>query len=147
MQRRRTLGVLALAVLALGLCACAETSSEEAEPEPSAKISEVKGTELKYVTLAPHAAERLGLRMAPIGGQPGAETLPYSAVIYDGAGRAWVYVRSDSRTYRRKRIAISDITADTVTISSGPAVGTPIVTRGGAELFGAEDEIGAEEPE
>jgi hypothetical protein len=147
MHRRRTIGVLALAALGLGLYGCAETSSEEAEPEPSATIHEVEGTGLNQVTLAPYAAARLGLRMAPIGGVTGAETVPYGAVLYDSDGKSWVYVSPKPRTYVRTRIVIADVVGDEVTLSAGPAVGTSVVTRGAAELYGAEAEIGAEEPE
>jgi hypothetical protein len=147
MHRRRTIGVVALAALGLGLYGCAETASEEAEPEPSATIREVKGTGLNEVTLAPHAASRLGLRMGPIGGEAGAETVPYGAVVYDSTGKAWVYVSPKARTFVRTRIAISDVVGDTVSLAGGPDVGTAVVTRGAAELYGAEAEIGAEEPE
>jgi hypothetical protein len=147
MHRRRAIGVLALAALGLGLYGCAETSSEEAEPEPSATIHEVKGTGLNRVVLAPYAAGRLGLRMSPIGGQAGAETVPYGAVVYDSEGKAWVYVSPKKNTFVRTRIAIDDVLGDTVLLSSGPVVGTSVVTRGAAELYGAEAEIGAEEPE
>jgi hypothetical protein len=147
MHRRRTFGAVALAALALGLYGCAETSSEEAEPEPSATIHEVKGTGLNEVTLTADAGPRLGLRMAPVGEEAGAKTVPYAAVIYDSDGKAWVYVSRKPRTYVRTRIAIADVVGDEVTLTSGPDVGTPVVTRGAAELYGAEAEIGAEEPE
>ena len=44
-------------------------------------------------------------------------------------------------------MAQKSITGDEVTASRGPDIGTPVVTRGVAELYGAEAEIGAEEPE
>jgi multidrug efflux pump subunit AcrA (membrane-fusion protein) len=147
MHRRRTIGVLALAALGLGLYGCAETSSEEAEPEPSATIREVKGTGLNEVTLTEDAGPRIGLRMTPVGEQAGVKSVPYAAVVYDSEGKPWVYISPKKRTYVRTRIAIADIVGDDVTITSGPDAGTPVVTRGAAELYGAEAEIGAEEPE
>jgi hypothetical protein len=147
MHRRRTVGVVALAALGLGLYGCAESSSEEAEPEPSAIIHEVKGTGLNEVILAPHAGKRLGLRMTPIGEQGGVKTISFAAVVYDSNGKPWVYVSPKARTYVRTRVAIADVVGDDVTLTSGPDTGTPVVTRGAAELYGAEAEIGAEEPE
>ena len=147
MHRRRTIGVLALAALGLGLYGCAETTTEEAEPEPSAQITEVKGTGLNQVHLTEDAVGRLGLEMTPITALADTEVVPYGAVVYDSDGKSWVYVSPKPRTYVRTRIAISDVVGDTVTLSAGPAVGTRVVTRGAAELYGAEAEIGAEEPE
>jgi hypothetical protein len=147
MHRRRTVAVLALATLGFCLYGCAETTSEEAEPEPSATIREVKGTGLNEVTLSEEAGPRLGLRMTPVGEQAGVKTVPYAAVVYDSEGKAWVYVSPKPRRYVRTRITITDIVGDEVTVSNGPEVGTPVVTRGAAELYGAEAEIGAEEPE
>jgi hypothetical protein len=147
MPARKTLAVLALAALGVGAYGCAETSSEGAEPEPSAIIQEVKGTGLNRVILAPHAAGRLGLQMTPVAEQGGALTVPYGALVYDSIGKAWVYVSPKPRTFVRTRVAVADISDDTVTLSDGPVAGTPVVTRGAAELYGAESEIGAEEPE
>jgi hypothetical protein len=145
MHRGRTIAVLALAVSGLLLGACAESASEEApETHLAAKVKEIKGSNLKQVILSSVARNRLGLTMAPITGLPGAAAIPYGAVLYDGHGRPWVYVESAPLTYQRKSIKIQDVTGDQVTLSDGPAVGTRVVTRGAAELFGAEDEIGSE---
>lgn len=147
MHRHRTVAVLAVAALSLALYGCAETSSQEAVTQLAATIQEVKGTGLNRVILTPQAVDRVGIVMRPIAGPAGAEVVPYSAVVYDSVGKAWVYVSAKPRTYQRKLIRISDITGESVTFSGGPEVGTPVVTRGAAELYGAESEIGAEEPE
>lgn len=145
MHRRRTMAVLAITVAGLLLGACAENSPEDApETHLAATVREIKGTNLKQVTLSASARNRVGLTMAPITGLPGAAAIPYAAVLYDGHGKPWVYVESSPLTYQRKSIQIQDVTGDHVTLSDGPAVGTRVVTRGAAELFGAEDEIGSE---
>jgi hypothetical protein len=145
MHRRRTISVLALAVAGLVLGACAENAPEETpETHLAATVREIKGSNLKRVTLSRVARDRVGLTMAPITGAPGAQVMPYGALLYDGHGKPWVYVESAPLTYQRKSITVLDITGDQVTFSGGPAVGTPVVTRGAAELFGAEDEIGSE---
>jgi hypothetical protein len=64
--------------------------------------------------------------------------VPYSAVIYDLGGNAWVYVNTEPRTYVRHPITIEySQGADTV-LKDGPPAGTPVVSIGAAELFGAE---------
>jgi hypothetical protein len=145
MHPRRTMAVLAITIAGLLLGACAENAAEEApETHLAATVREIKGGNLKQVTLSAAARDRVGLTTAPITGAPGAEVVPYGAVLYDGHGKTWVYVEPTPLSYQRKSIRIQDITGDRVTISDGPAVGTPVVTRGAAELFGAEDEIGSE---
>ena len=72
---------------------------------------------------------------------PGTETrkiVPYSAVIYDLTGQAWVYVNTDPRTYVRQPIAIDYSDGAQTVLKDGPAAGTQIVSVGAAELYGAE---------
>ena len=64
--------------------------------------------------------------------------VPYSAVYYDGKGKAWVYINSKPLVYERKPITITRIEGDLAVLSDGPPVGTQIVTVGSALLFGAE---------
>lgn len=144
----RLVALLAAGALGLGAVGCAQASTgEETVSELAATVRDVGNTNLKYVTLTKASRDRLGLTMAPVGGQPGAETVPYGAVLYDGHGKPWVYVQSRPLTYRRRSIAVANVDGNTAILSSGPPVGTPVVTRGVAELFGAEDELGAENPE
>jgi hypothetical protein len=72
---------------------------------------------------------------------PGTETrkiVPYSAVIYDLTGQAWVYVNTDPRTYVRQPITIDYSEGAQTVLKDGPAAGTQIVSIGAAELYGAE---------
>ena len=48
-------------------------------------------------------------------------------------------------TYQRAPIAVSTIVGDQVTLSSGPPVGTPVVSQAAAELVGVETGIDGEE--
>lgn len=147
MRRSRTLAVITLGAVGIGLVGCADAPPEREALDQAATIKEVKGTSLMEVTLSRVAQDRLGLKTAPVTGQSGALVVPYGAVLYDGTGKTWVYIRSKPRTFVRSRITVTDITGNAVTASRGPDVGTPVVTRGVAELYGAEAEIGAEEPE
>ena len=64
--------------------------------------------------------------------------VPWSAVVFDIHGGAWVYERTGERVYSRKRVVVRHVTGDTAVLDSGPATGTTIVTVGAAELFGTD---------
>ena len=70
-------------------------------------------------------------------GEHGA-VVPYGALYYDGAGVPWVYVNTGRLTYERARVEVSRIKGNDVILSSGPSVGTDVVTVGAALLYGAE---------
>jgi hypothetical protein len=139
--------VLTLGAVGAGVTGCADAPPEREALDQAATIREVKHTNRVAVTLSKVGLDRLGLKTAPVTGQAGALVVPYGAVLYDGNGKTWVYVRTAPRTFVRSPITVTDITGNDVTASRGPDVGTPVVTRGVAELYGAEAEIGAEEPE
>ncbi len=64
--------------------------------------------------------------------------VPWSAVVFDIHGGAWVYERTGERVYSRKRVVVRHVTGDTAVLDSGPATGSTIVTVGAAELFGTD---------
>ncbi len=66
------------------------------------------------------------------------KVVPYSALYYDGQGVSWVYTISGPLTFERKRIVVERIDGDSVILKDGPSVGTPVVTVGAPQLFGAE---------
>jgi hypothetical protein len=65
--------------------------------------------------------------------------------VYDAAGAAWAFSSPDPRTYVRVPLKIVAITGNRVDLSSGPAVGTALVTVGAPELVGVESGISGEE--
>jgi hypothetical protein len=134
-----------LALAALAPAGCSESArGGESEGDAAATVQQVDGTDLVRVTLAPGAAERLGLEMGVVGQVPGGGTVvPYAAVVYDPNGGTWVYTSPKDRTFVREPITVTNITGEEAFLSSGPAVGTQVVTVGTAELYGAEQEIGA----
>lgn len=97
------------------------------------------------VTLAEAAAKRLDIRTATVESGPHGLVLPYSALVYQPDGSAWVYVQTQRLTYQRAPVAVIDISGDEVTAGSGPPPGTPVVDQGAAELVGAETGIDGEE--
>jgi hypothetical protein len=134
-----------LALTSLAPVGCAESASGgEDGGDAAATIQEVDGTDLARVTLAPGAAERLGLEMGAVRAVPGGGTaVPYAAVVYDPNGKTWVYTSPKDRTFVRGPITVTNISGEEAFLSSGPEVGTEVVTVGTAELYGAEQEIGA----
>jgi hypothetical protein len=67
--------------------------------------------------------------------------VPYAAVLYDAHGDAWTYTSPEPLTFVRHRITVDNIQGDLAFLSSGPPVGTLVVTVGAAELYGAEFEF------
>ena len=140
MQRRWM--VTALVVVGLALAGCAKTSGD-AELVGPAKLAPVAGSEdVQQITLTPKAVERLDLQMAPIA-QEGAElVVPYAAVVYDADGKTWAYTSPKNLTFVRSPITVIRIVGDKAFLSTGPAVGTNVVTVATAELYGTEAGIG-----
>jgi hypothetical protein len=146
-RARRTPRLVAAAVVALGLgvAGCAESSESSSEGDPAATIKEVKapdGTELQQVTLAPNAAERLGIRFAPVTQEAADLVVPLRALVYDPDGGTWVYTEVKPRSFLRQRVDVREVAGDRVLLATGPEVGTEVVTQGTAELYGTEEGIG-----
>ena len=129
--------VLVLACAAsIGLSGCA-VAKPAAVPTGEAPASMEKVGDLNRLTLTDKAVERLGLTTEKVTKGSSLE-LPYGALIYDAAGKTWVYTSPEPRTYIRAAVTVDRITGDNVQLRTGPAAGTDVVTVGAAELFGAE---------
>jgi len=148
--------VLAAAAVALLLLIASNSSSETAAVEEDsgpATVENIEGSELRHVILTEEAAERLGIETAPItetdvasagveGGTVSQKSVPYSAVLYDLNGGAFVYTSPEPLTFVRAPITVDRIVGgETAILLDGPDTGTAVVTVGGAELFGAEFEF------
>jgi len=129
---------LAVAALALGGCNSATTTA----PKVEAITIEEQASGLKILTLSARAAERLGIATAPVAGTGSGMSIPYAAVVYDATGATWAYVNSQPFVYLRESITVEAIDGDVAHISAGPPSGTPVVTTGAAELYGAEIGVG-----
>jgi hypothetical protein len=134
-----------LIVFGLMLSACATLPEEESSGNGPATVEPIEGTDLVRVILTPAAAERLDMQTEAVrdparGERAGAATtvIPYEAVFYGTSGETWTYVNPEPLTFERTSIAIDHIDGDLVFLSDGPAIGTEVVTRGAAELFGTE---------
>jgi uncharacterized protein YcfL len=147
LRRSWTASALVVAVLVVGGC-----SSDEPDPvevEQPVTVETTGPDEPAVLTLREDAEERLGIRTAPVAevraGGKVVLTVPYAAVVYDSDGGSWAFSMTEPRTYTRVPLTITTIVGDTAKLSAGPAVGTPVVVVGAAELVGAEAGISGEE--
>lgn len=64
--------------------------------------------------------------------------VPWSAVLHDTHGGAWVYENTAPQIYSRRRVEVRRVVDSLAVLARGPAVGSKVVTSGAAELFGTE---------
>lgn len=119
-----------------------DASSLTARPikaPPSANPT-TAGVDLYYTLGNPGArfrpGERVAVRLRRRDSQTGL-VVPKAALLHDAYGGTWVYVARDD-VFVRTRVVVTDIVDDVAVLSQGPAVGTPVVTDGAAEIFGVE---------
>ena len=67
-----------------------------------------------------------------------ARVVPWSAVVYDYDGGAWVYETTAPHVFVRRRVQVRRVDGDLAVLSGGPAPGARVVSQGAAELFGTE---------
>ena len=138
---------MALVLIIAGphLLACAQPSAEEEHESKAARVEPIKGTDLSRVILSEEAAKRIALQTVRVQTEQVGGTqrmvIPYAAVLYDANGDAWAYTSPQPLTFVRHRITIDSIEGDLAILSNGPPIGTPVVTVGAAELYGAEFEF------
>ncbi len=100
------------------------------------------------IELIDHAKQRIGLETATVLGPQGSPgtavdlSIPYQSLIYWADGTTWVYAVNGDGYYVRMPVEVDFIEDDYVALTSGPGIGTTIVTFGAAELFGAETGTG-----
>ena len=148
MARAKPLAAAALLALVLVISGCSDSSNGGDAP-PAARLVAVAGTPFKKIVLTQAAATRIGVRTAPTSTKRRASRartldVPYAAVVYDPSGAASVYTSLAARTYIRRPVLIDEVSGSTAFLKRGPAVGTPVVVVGAAELFGVETGVQGE---
>jgi hypothetical protein len=145
LQLRAACAGLVLIACVVSLSACGEASSgydyETASHHVPAKLEPIKGTDVQRVIFDAEAAERVGLRTAPIRQERRKEIMPYAALIYDAEGKTYAYTAPEPLTYVRQQINIDHYDGDSVVLSDGPPTGTEVVTVGVDEVYGTEFEV------
>ncbi len=137
-------GIAALFVaptLLVASCAGAVSDAYIIENEP-ASIETIAGSDHVRVRLTERAAERLGVKTSPVGRTTGGLVIPSAALFVDPEGVWSVYTNPEPLVFVRHEVELVRETGGRAVLSSGPPVGTPVVTVGVAQLRGVEDEIG-----
>jgi len=151
---RRSSSILGVVVLTAALILAGielfggaqETVAAPPGNEP-ASVEPIEGSVVSRLTLTQRATQRLGirttlLRRAPGGGETGRTLVPYSALIYEPDGGTWVYTNPSKLVFVRAKVTVDRIEGDRALLTSGPPIGTSVVTVGSAELYGAEFGVG-----
>ena len=124
------------------LCVPAPAAETTGKATP-ARVEATQDAKIKKITLTQRAAERLGVLIDEVRADPsGRLIVPYASVLYDLAGKTWVYVNADPLTFVRGPVEIETIKGDNVYLSAGPPVGTKVLASGVQQVFGAEAKVG-----
>lgn len=127
----------AAVLLVLVLAGCSESAAPGNAYHP-AELTQVAGSDLTQVTLTDDAAGRIGLEMATATAKGSQVLVPYAALIYDGQGAAWVYVKSAGLSFSRQAVTVTRIKGDVVHVAKGIRAGDRVATTGATEIYGAE---------
>ena len=142
MNRRTTLRKAVLgcvvAVAVATSAGCAEIESVSAEPYEPAALESTGPDKPARVILTEEAVDRVALQTIEVKALGKDLTVDHAALVFDKAGKPWVFSVVGPRTYVRATVTIKEIQDNVVTLSAGPPAGTQVVTVGAIELWGAE---------
>jgi hypothetical protein len=135
--RKAVLGCVVAIMVAIST-GCAEIESTTAEPyEPAALETPGPGQPARVI-LTEEAVDRVALQTTEVKMLGKDHAVDHAALVFDKAGKPWVFTVVAPRTYVRAAIGIKDVQDNLVILSSGPPAGTQVVTIGAIELWGAE---------
>jgi hypothetical protein len=137
--------LLLIAAVASG---CGASAVAEPQPPDSVQKSTVAG-QPSLVYLTSDAVNKVGIqtvavKIASSTGTTQELVVPYSSILYDPNGQAWVFTNPQALQFVRAAVTIDQIQGDYAYLSKGPAVGTLVVTVGAEELSGTEYGVGHE---
>lgn len=135
---RSSRAAVALLVLGLSLSACSGAKEQAAEAYSPAELGTANAAGVKPVTFTEDGAARVGLRTAEVLAGGGLTEVPYEALLYDRVGTTWVYTVPQPLRFVREPVVVDRIEGNRVFLTGGPPAGTPVVTTGMAEVWGAE---------
>ena len=135
---------VAAPAVCLGVSCAPALAAEPAVQSTPARVEATPDATIKKVTLAPKAAERLGIQIDEVRVDPaGHRIVPYSSILYGLTGQAWVYISADPLTFVRGAVTIDTIKGENVYLSDGPPPGTKVLSAGVPQVFGTE--VGVDE--
>ena len=128
-----------MSAVALGACSATDAAAPAEEP---VTVEEMANTEIRRLTLAQTAAERLDIQTATVESADNGMAVASATVISDPQGRYWVYTNPEPLVYIREEIRPVTEAGGEAFFAVGPTVGTTVVIVGVPELYGAEFGIG-----
>lgn len=134
-----------VSVIRLGDPPGAAAAKARAVPAPPSADLDAATVDVFFEISGPDENLRPGQRVGVVLRLRGEEqelVVPWSAVLFDIHGSAWVYENHTPGVYERRRVEVRCVVDDLAVLARGPAPGTPVVTVGAAELFGTEFGIG-----
>ena len=84
-----------------------------------------------------YPGERVVARLT-LNGEECSRVVPWSAIVQDIYGGAWLYQKVAERSFARRRVLVRHVSGDWAALADGPKEGTEIVVVGAQELFGVE---------
>ncbi len=134
---------IVITVLSVALAGCGQEAADAAPLAEAVSVTEIEDSGLHRVTLSESAAARLAVETATVTEASGGKLLiPYSALLYDATGATWTYTNPEDLVFVREQVEVELIDGDFAQLTAGPEAGTPVVTVGAAELWGAETGVG-----
>lgn len=122
----------------------AKLSAKPVSAPPSANAA-ASTVDLFYEVANKEGALRLGQKVGvtiPFVGEEESLVVPWSAVVHDVQGGAWVYENTGALAYTRRRVEVIRVAGAEAVLARGVKPGARIVTEGVAELFGTEFGVG-----
>lgn len=139
----RPLSITVICAALLCLSACNQGDSSAAKPPAPAKAAaKQEPGGIKRITLKDVEIKYLGITLGEVTQAGERLSIPYSALLYDPTGGEWAFANPEANVYQRTALKVAAIEADKVYLTSGPAVGSKVVTMGAAELYGIEFGVG-----
>lgn len=135
--RRAVLGCVVAIAVAMS-AGCAEIESVTAEPYEPAALESTGPDKPARIILTDEAVDRVALQTTEVKPLGKELTVDHAALVFDKAGKPWVFTVVGPRTYLRAAIGIEEVQDNLVILSAGPPAGTQVVTVGAIELWGAE---------
>jgi RND family efflux transporter MFP subunit len=125
----------------LSLPGTSETLRAERLELPQATNLGERTIDLFYELPNPNEILRPGQAVSvslPLAGASDGVIVPKEAILWDGMGSAWVYVRAGPEEFRRKRVEVGQHVGHDIVVERGLAAGEEVVTVGVQAIYGQE---------
>jgi hypothetical protein len=136
MTSLKRLAVIAMIVVGGAVAGCG--GSAETTVPASSRIEALPGSSAGKIVLSATGAQRIGIQTAPASAAGPSILIPYSALVYDPSGNAYVFTSIAPLTYTEVPVTVDHINGDRAYLSKGPTRGAAVITVGAEELLGVQ---------